>query len=182
MNIFYLHNDPKICAEYHTDSHVVKMILETCQLLSTAHRLHDGVEQTVKSKTNRMVKRWVLNDSRENLLYSATHVNHPSAIWCRSTKENYQWLHSLLVELCAEYTVRYGKIHKCQQIGLVDALKVIPNNLNKEGFTEPTPAMPEQCIDKNSSLNSYRKYYIDNKQHLAKWKVRSVPEWYVVNQ
>ena len=42
MNIFYLHENPEICAEYHCDKHVVKMILETAQMLSTAHRIIDG--------------------------------------------------------------------------------------------------------------------------------------------
>ena len=113
MNIFYLHPDPKTCAEYHVDKHCVKMILETCQLLSTAHRVLDGVETMAKSKTGRNVKRWVLPDNRETIVYSATHMNHPSAVWCRQNRDNYYWLWCLLKSLCDEYTYRYGKIHKC---------------------------------------------------------------------
>jgi hypothetical protein len=87
MNIFYLDNDPQVCAEMHNDKHCVKMILEYCQLLSTAHRIIDGTETMAKSKTGRNVKRWVLDDERESLLYSATHINHPSAVWCREQKQ-----------------------------------------------------------------------------------------------
>jgi hypothetical protein len=185
MNIFYLHNDPMVCAQMHNSKHVIKMILESCQLLSTAHRINDGVETVAKSKTGRNVKRWNLDDSRNDILYSATHINHPSAVWCRQSKENYQWLHSLLVELCAEYTYRYGKVHKCQETGLVDVLKSVPNNFKSTGFTEPTPAMPDNVKIKGSSLQSYRNYYINNKTHLASWQgkinSRQVPEWYNAN-
>ena len=103
MNIFYLDHDVAKCAEMHNDKHVVKMILEYCQLLSTAHRYLDGVEQIGQTKTGRNVKRWKLNDERDTILYSATHINHPSAVWCRQTAANYHWLYKLLVELCKEY-------------------------------------------------------------------------------
>jgi hypothetical protein len=88
MNIFYLDEDPKICAQYHCDKHVVKMIIEYAQLLSTAHRVLDGFEGYGASKSgNRQVKIWTLHDSRDEILYKATHVNHPSNIWTRSNKK-----------------------------------------------------------------------------------------------
>lgn len=178
MNIFYLDPNPKTCAEMHNDKHCIKMILETCQLLSTAHRVLDGTEAIVKSKTGRNVKRWTLTDDRETLLYSATHINHPSAIWCRQSMENYRWLHNLLCELIKEYDYRYGKTHKCQEIGLVDKLSIIPQNISYHPFTEPTPAMPDDVKVAGNSLASYRNYYIKNKTHLASWKKRNVPEWF----
>ena len=92
MNIFYLDNDPKVCAQYHVDKHVVKMILETAQLLSTTH--------------------WMSGSEGP---YRQTHKNHPSAVWARSNKSNYIWLCELGMELCKEYTHRYGKTHKTQQ-------------------------------------------------------------------
>jgi hypothetical protein len=181
MNIFYLDRDPKTCAEMHNDKHCVKMILEYSQLLSTAHRVLDGKESIQKSLTNRNVKRWVLNDDRDTNLYTATHVNHPSAIWARVSDSNYKWLWSLLVELCSEYTYRYGKVHKCESSGLVGHLSKIPNNIPVGDFTEPTPAMPEE-IKLSESLASYRNYYIRSKTHLASWKGkvngRNVPRWY----
>ena len=177
MNIFYLHNDPKICAEMHNNSHCVKMILETAQLLSTAHRVLDGSEGVMRLN-NRNVKRWWLDDERNDILYKATHINHPSAIWCRANHENYIWLWSLLKELCGEYTYRYGKIHKCEDSGLVQALKPPPNNITIGEFTEPTPAMPDIYKVVNDSITSYRNYYNGAKTHLAKWKNRSIPEWF----
>lgn len=171
MNIFYLDHDPVKCAQYHVDKHVVKMILEYCQLLSTAHRIIDGKEIIAESKTGRKVKRWILPDERETILYSATHVNHPSAVWCRETAGNYHWLYKLLTSLCEEYTYRYGKVHKCQSSGLVEALQFAPNKITShELFTGPTPAMPDACKVPGDSLKSYRNYYIMEKQRMWSWK------------
>lgn len=189
MNIFYLHNDPVTCAEMHNDKHCIKMILEYCQLLSTAHRILDGTETQAKSKTGRNVKRWVLDRKNvygkivlEDIIYSATHISHPSAVWVRQSVLNYKWLHSLLVALCKEYTYRYGKVHKCEQIGLVEVLSVPPLRSPHKPFTEPTPAMPEDVKIPGDSIASYRNYYINNKTHLASWKgkvnSRPIPKWY----
>ena len=177
MNIFYLHKDPKKAAEYHVDKHCVKMILETCQLLSTAHRVLDGDQIMGKTVTGRNVKRWVLSDERNEVVYSATHINHPSAVWCRQNRENYWWLWLLLCELCKEYTYRYGKVHKCERDGLVEALKRFPNNLPHGEFTEPTPAMPNQYKVLDDGVQSYRNYYNGEKQRMFSWKKRSVPEF-----
>jgi hypothetical protein len=185
VNIFYLDHDVVKCAEMHNDKHTVKMILEYCQLLSTAHRYLDGLEVIGKTKTGRNAKRWILNDERNDILYSATHIHHPSAVWCRKNAANYEWLHKLLVALCKEYTYRYGKIHKCQSTGLVDALGQLPNSIAKEQFTQPTPAMPDEVKIVGDSLASYRNYYNLNKTHLASWKgktnSRNKPEWYIAN-
>lgn len=154
------------------------MILEYCQLLSTAHRYLDGVEIIGKTKTGRNVKRWKLEDDRDTILYSATHINHPSAVWCRKTSANYEWLHKLLVELCKEYTFRYGKVHKCEREGLVAQLARLPDTITSAPFTQPTPAMPDEVKILGDSVASYRNYYINNKTHLANWKNRKVPDWY----
>jgi hypothetical protein len=180
MNIFALHLDPKTCAQMHVDKHVVKMILEYSQLLSTAHRVLDGQEY-VDSSSGRRIKRWKLTNSfaGDDLLYKATHVNHPSAIWARESKANYQWLAYLLVELCKEYTHRYGKVHKCESDGLVKWLvNCIPENISNKPFTHPTPAMPEHYRVKGDSIQSYRNYYVGDKQRMASWKTRPVPEWW----
>jgi hypothetical protein len=177
MNIFYLDNDQSVCAKYHVDKHVVKMILEYSQLLSTAHRVLDGVETAAVSASGRNKKVWKLNNSYDGILYAATHINHPSAIWVRHGFENYQWLHSLLVELCKEYTYRYGKTHKCERTGLVDKLQYAPFNISTKLFTEPTPAMPVDYIIKGDSLQSYRNYYNGSKTKLHSWKQRPVPNF-----
>ena len=95
MNIFYINDSLQLCAQQHLDKHVVKMPIEQIQLLSTAHRVLDGMSHLTKSKTGRNVVRYFLPESRENTLYSATHINHPSAIWARKSVSNYKYLYSL---------------------------------------------------------------------------------------
>ncbi len=176
MNIFYLDPDPKICAQMHNDKHCVKMILEYAQLLSTAHRVLDGFVTIGLSASGRKQTRYVLDGNFDNILYSATHINHPSAIWVRKSDKNYRWLYSLFVELLDEYTYRYGKIHACTK--LKPSLGYFPINIPTADFTEPTPAMPDDVKVAGDSIASYRNYYIKNKTHLANWKNRNIPEWY----
>lgn len=178
MNIFYLDPDPTNCAEFHMDKHVIKMILEYCQLLSTAHRVLDGEEYFDYSRTGRRAKRFKLPDDKEQIIYSATHINHPSAVWARASRANYNWLHSLLVALCKEYTYRYGRVHKCESSGLVSTLAIPPLNIDDGEFTEPTPAMPKEHIVANDSIASYRKYYINDKVRFSSWKKRNEPDWF----
>lgn len=182
MNIFYLDHDVYKCAEMHNDKHVVKMILEYAQLLSTAHRVLDGYEYAGISASGRKKKIWKLDSDYDSVLYSATHINHPSAVWVRQSKQNYIWLSNLLIALCEEYTYRYGKTHKVERDGLCYVLlKNVPNAIADSDFTQPTPAMPDDVKVSGDSLASYRNYYINNKTHLANWKKRTTPEWYIAN-
>ena len=167
----------------HNDKHCIKMILEYAQLLSTAHRVIDGVELEGISVSGRKRKFWTLGDSRDYTLYKATHVNHPSAIWCRQSYANYVWLSKLLTELCREYTYRYGKVHKVELSGLEEELMYPPTNIpHHVAFTEPTPAMPDDVKVAGDSIKSYRNYYINNKTHLASWRgkvnSRNIPNWF----
>jgi len=115
-------------------------------------------------------------------LYKATHIHHPSAVWVRQSKENYLWLANMLVALCGEYAYRYEKTHKVERDGLCNVLlKNIPHNIRNSGFTQPTPAMPDEVKIAGDSIKSYRNYYINNKTHLANWKKRTTPEWYIAN-
>ena len=176
MNIFYLHNDPRTCAEMHVDKHCVKMILEYAQLLSTAHRVLDGTLSMGLSASGRKKTSYVLMDQRESVLYSATHINHPSAVWVRQSRANYFWLFSLWVELMAEYTHRYGRVHASER--LYDSLYSAPKNIpvsNK--FTEPTPAMPDEYKVDGDSIQSYKNYYIGDKKRMFSWKNRQTPTW-----
>ena len=178
MNIFYLDHDPQICAEMHNNKHCVKMILEYAQLLSTAHRVLDGNRVEIFGIRRKTII-YTLDDYRDGELYKATHINHPSAIWCRKTHQNYMWLAQLLEELCYEYTHRYGKIHKVERESLMMLLKAsLPKNIPIGPFTGPTPAMPDDVKVVGDSLASYRNYYNKNKTHLADWKNRPVPQWF----
>jgi hypothetical protein len=184
MNIFYLDKNPQQCAQMHVDKHCVKMILEYAQLLSTAHRVLDGVLTIGLSQSGRKRQLYVLQDDLDKILYSATHVNHPSAVWCRQSSANYMWLAELLEECCKEYTYRYGKIHKVESSGLMQIIKnVFPINITNKPFTEPTPAMPDECKVSGDSIQSYRNYYVMNKSHLWSWKgkinKRTEPNWFI---
>jgi hypothetical protein len=176
MNIFYLDNHPRSCAEMHNDKHCVKMIIEYAQLMSTAHRILDGVEYTDLTANGRKIKRWRLPDDREQSLMKASHINHPSAVWARDSDINYIWLYNMWRWLLAEYTHRYDKVHACARLETV--LSKTPSNIKIGFFTEPTPAMPDEYKVPDNSIASYRSYYINSKSHLAKWKKRQIPEWY----
>jgi hypothetical protein len=176
MNIFYLHEETKECAKQHLDKHVVKMILEYAQLLSTAHRLLDGYEYEGKSISGRKAMRWKLDDEREDNLYMASHMKHPSGMWCRETSRNYMWLYSLWRDLMKEYTFRYGKHHVAER--LIPFLDNLPKNIKFGELTTMPQCMPEQ-YKVPDSIQAYKNYYIGDKQRFAVWTNRPIPEWYV---
>jgi hypothetical protein len=136
MNIFFLSFNPRIAAEHHCDKHVVKMILETAQLLYTAHE--------------------VLPPGG----YKKTHLNHPCAIWTRESQDNYIWLCQLGMALCVEYTFRYGKIHKTQ--AHIEWLTANVPVLPQVGVTEIRQAMPIEYKRPNP-VEAYQAYYRENK-------------------
>ena len=112
MNIFYLDKDPKTCARMHCDKHVVKMIIEYAQLMSTAHRVLDGDPYVSQTLGGRRIQRWKHPlENHEKLLYKASHVNHPSGKWVRESQNHYNWLYKMWEQLCYEYTHRYGRVH-----------------------------------------------------------------------
>lgn len=176
MNIFYLDKDPVVAARWMVDKHVVKMILESAQLLCTAHRLLDGVETLGKSATGRNVKRWVLSDAREPVLYSATHINHPSAVWCRQSVENYNWLTDHMFALLHEYTHRYNKQHKIEG-ELSYMLQSPPHNLREYDSTLMPSAMADEYKISDDPIVNYRNYYKIGKSRMHKWTNRQPPEW-----
>jgi len=179
MNIFFLDKDPKICATMHCDKHVVKMIIEYAQLLSTAHRVLDGVKTVTQTANKRKYTRYVLSNNLENRLYKSTMINHPSAQWARKGRYNYIYLYDLWKYLCDEYTHRYGKVH-ITYTKLKDVLSLVPTNIPAVPFFDPPPAMSHFpiCIVPNNSLYSYYNYYIVAKSYFAKWTNRNTPEWY----
>ena len=168
MNIFYLDKNPKIAAQMMCDKHVVKMILESAQMLSTAHRVLDGDEYANKMG-----------------LYKLAHKNHPSTIWVRTSSENYRWLFNHYDALMQEYTYRYDKTHATSR--LRDALDKTPDNIPPTQYpnisstqypnTDPPMCMPDYCKGDDTVL-SYQTYYIVEKSGFAKWKRRDIPEWF----
>lgn len=156
MNIFFLDWDVKKCAEYHCDKHIVKMILETAQLLCGAHHTTDHVTNQVP--------------------YKLSHKNHPCAIWTRESLSNYLYLCELGIELCKEYTYRYGKRHKSQDV--IEWCVTNKVKICDKGFTTPPKAMPDE-YKVSDVIQSYRNYYIGAKYDFCKWKNRETPSWFV---
>jgi len=158
MNIFVLDKDPRKAARSHCDKHVVKMILETAQLLSGAHHVLDP-------------------EGDHSDLYKKTHINHPSAKWVRENSANYDWTYQLFLELLIEYTYRYGKIHKTSR--LVNGLYKSPPLISKtHTMTEFPQAMPDQYKVPGDAVQAYKNYYKGDKAKFAKWTKRKVPEWF----
>jgi hypothetical protein len=159
MNIFYLHVSAKICAMYHNDKHVVKMILELTQMLYTC--LHLTCPD-------------ILTFSPEKP-YRMTHKNHPSTIWVRSSIYNYKWLCKLGIELCNEYTYRYDKIHASQKH--LSWLKKQTPPIPIIPFSPPPQAMPDKYKHPDT-ITAYRNYYIHEKASFSSWKKRKIPYWF----
>ena len=132
------------------------MILESAQMLSTAHR--------------------VFGDNDDSL-YKIAHKNHPSTAWVRQSADNYRWLYDLFVHLCDEYTHRYGKVHKTDT-RLRERLRYAPVNLPSHGFTPPPQCMPEEYKDKDDTVQAYRNYYMGEKNSFAVWSKRKTPRWW----
>lgn len=183
MNIFAVDNSPHESAKSLCDVHVVKMILESAQMLSTAHRVLDGSKEKRLSKTGkRMVTYWVHPiPSMEDTLYKAVHVNHPCTKWVMQSSANYDWLYSHFIELCYEYSYRYNnKTHSTYE-KLKEILGIHPTNLPKGSLTPFALAMQHRawCIVKGNHVQSYRNYYKTKiKDFPMNWKKRNPPEWF----
>jgi hypothetical protein len=177
VNIFYIDRDPHQAAKWMVDKHVVKMILESAQLLSTAHRVLDGRMFTGKTATGRNVKRFELPDARNGVIYVATHVNHPSAVWARTAVKNYNWLYEHFHALGQEYTHRYNKIHKCFHGEMAYMLASPPLNLRAYEMTKIPSAMDDQYVISTDPLTNYRNYYKLGKKKLHAYTRRDPPPW-----
>lgn len=155
MNIFVLDMEPRVAASYHVDKHVPKMIVESAQLLSTAHHILDGEKPAI---------------------YKISNKNHPCNIWLRQSKSNYQWLWNLTVGLVDEYHVRYGdRVHKTETI--LNLLQEPPVHAPDVGLTPFAQAMPDE-FKRSCAVEAYRGYYLGAKRAFASWKTQAPAWWY----
>jgi len=152
MNIFYLSKNPSKCAEFHCDKHVVKLILEIAQMLSTAHHME--------------------NSKYKSKVYKPTHVNHPCTKWVRESKENYAWTYKFFLALCKEYTKRYKRKHVAENLKRY----LEHNPCKQKGMTTRPQCMPDKYKSKNPII-AYRNYYIGEKMRFAKWNHGKLPFW-----
>lgn len=153
MNIFVTDPCPFISARYLDDKRVIKMILESAQMLSTAI--------------------WECGGTG---FYRPTHKNHPCSKWARETRSNYQWLVNHFRFLMEEYSRRYGKFHKCAEYldSIISGLRYIP-----EGELTPFPNCTK-FKDIPDVHRAYRECLLDkwqNDKRPPKWTNTNPPIW-----
>ena len=161
MNLFFLHANAIIAARSQCDKHIVKMLLETAQILSTACKEY--------------------NISHE-ALYKPTHRNHPVVKWTMYSRGNFEWVLYHGTAICKEYTRRYKRVHKSENVirkvwSLYTSIK-FPSTK----FTIPVKCMPEECKIEGDTLDSvvqsYRNFYNIKKSRFAVWKYTDTPIWF----
>jgi hypothetical protein len=152
MNIFVVDQDPRTAARSLVDRHVVKMVLETAQMMCSVFPEGEAP-------------------------YRRTHYNHPCSVWTRERFANYEWLYSHGSALSSEFTFRFGKEHKSSAV-----IDWCWNNVSRSLFRSDghiTPfaqAMPDEYKDADPVV-AYRRYYTLAKAHLHHWTRREEPAW-----
>lgn len=180
MNIFILDKDPVVAAQMLCDKHIPKMIVESGQMLSTAHRLLDGTPTKRRSKSGKTMQTYYdFNDERDDLYYAAVHKYHPCTTWSLTSKANYVWHYDHFKAMSDEYTYRRNKVHKTwRDIG--ELLERLPQNIPDVGLTEFAQAMTHypECMVEGNAVQAYRNYYHAAKP-FAKWEWgRTTPDWW----
>lgn len=153
VNIFILDLNINTCARYHADQHVVKMILESAQMLCT-----------------------VINTTGGRAPYKSTHTKHPCTLWAGRSLSNWQWLRRLALALNQEYRYRYQAAANHASADIIQ--KLTPPSISDIGLTEFAQAMPETYRVPGNAVLAYRRFYIGEKARFAKWTRRRVPKWF----
>jgi hypothetical protein len=154
MNIFVLSEDPEEAARAQCDRHVVKMALESAQILASVRHRY-GAESP----------------------YKPTHAHHPCVLWAGECAENYDWLYAHMTHLLDEYTQRYGKTHAVAKH--LEIFKDPPDAMPRLGDRTPfTQCMPESYRIPGDPVTAYRAFYNGEKASFAKWKHGNVPAWF----
>lgn len=179
MNIFVVNTDPYTAAYDLCDKHIVKMIVESTQMLSIAHRVLDGTPSTRTTKSGRTVKHWT-HPKWENELCLPAMVHHPCTKWAMQTLSNYNWLWQHTDGMLEQYTFRYDKIHSMTDL-VRTRLIYAPTNINIGDLTPFAQAMPVQ-YQSNDAVVSYRNYYIGEKKKFATWRKTLQPSWFAVGE
>jgi len=152
MNIFILDNEIEKCAQYHCDQHVVKMILESVQMLCTA-----------------------LNKKGFTTPYKSTHIKHPCVLWVEESFENFTWLQNLAIALNTEYRFRFERDSDHKSIFVLN--EISNYKYDNRGLTEFAQAMPDKYKIPGNAVKAYRQFYLGEKMKFAKWTRRHSPEW-----
>lgn len=180
MNIFILDTDPRKCAEYHCNKHLVKMITEHNQILGTISYIRRGIKNKKEITEDFIYKNFQGFPRQKDdkpFPYGIGFVNHPCTKWVNTSSSNYKWLTELTHEMCKEYTKRYGRKHAGEDINFWyrDNMPEIPDI----GLTQFSQAMPDDC-KMSDPIEGYRNYYKKYKVRFAKWQHGQTPKWYLV--
>jgi hypothetical protein len=154
MNIFVLDHDIRRCAQAHCDRHVSKMILESVQMLCTA-----------------------LNKKGFDTPYRSTHVKHPCVLWVEESRDNFEWLSELAVELNREYRYRYDREKDHASIAVLG--RIGKHRYASAGLTEFAQAMPDEYKVPGDAVSAYRAFYHGEKASFASWTKRRPPRWWL---
>lgn len=192
MNIFLLDLDHVKCAQAHADKHVVKMLLEACQLLYTAHWVifyPHILEYKAPVKLAIVQKHLAIpptlttapvSISRPNEPgFRPCHIHHPCAKWVRESLQNYIFLAKLAIALADEFKFRYPKkgAHACE-VHAHWLLSNFPEFMMDDEITPFVQAMDVQ-YKRADPIEGYRNYYLTSKKErgLLTYKNRAPPIW-----
>ena len=170
MNIFVLDRNPKIAAYMMCDKHVVKMILESAQMLSAV--LDCQYKDEYKGSDKPVIEQFGLPG------YPKAHAKHPCALWARQSKQNAMWLVQHMRALCLEYTKRYNKFHKQDVLPLVYEAQLEYCEFDSKKQTEFVQAITNTDLHGDDPVEAYREYYRKEKAHFCTWKHGVIPEWF----
>jgi hypothetical protein len=154
VNIYVLDTDIDACARFHCDRHVVKMVLESAQMLCT-----------------------VLFEQGVDAPYRPTHRRHPCTLWAGRSLSNWLWLRELGLALNREFRYRFEKDRDHASTIVIRGLPRPP--IPDLGLTEFAQAMPEKYRVPGSAVRAYRAFYVAEKGHFARWTRRPEPGWFV---
>jgi hypothetical protein len=154
MNIFHLDDDPKKCAQYHFDKHVLKMILESVQILCS-----------------------VLILKKMDAPYKLSFQHHPCVLWASKSLSNWYWLKNLTKELNKEYQYRWRKNINHRSYETIKLFYPSNDRIKDLGITERPQMMPKKYQVIGDSIKAYRTYYLSEKRDLLKYTRRMIPEW-----
>lgn len=156
VNIFYLHPSPLTAARWLHDKHLVKMVLESAQLLSTACQ--------------------IIIMERDTKLYKPTHMYHPCTQWLLKSRYNAEWLYDHYIALCDQFMDKFRHNHKSRDLcnAIEGHIPLFPN----EDFTEPPLCMPDDCkIDGQPAYQCYQLYYLRYKIRIGSYRRVKMPYW-----
>lgn len=162
MNIFALDVDPESAAQFACDSHVCKMILESAQIMSTAHWLADC--STAESLYGL------------SAIYAPTHPSHPSVLWASQSLANWQWLREHALALSDERLWRFPLYNHHNSTAI--AYHMPEPEMPDRGLTRFAVGFKSKLDPPDDPIKAYRNYYMTEKRHLAEWTRRGAPAWW----